>query len=103
VHQGGAGTTAQVLRAGKPMIVVPYSHDQPDNAMRVGRLGVARTIPRGKYRAPRIAPELGLLFSAKSYRESAARAAAVVAAEDGVATACAGLEELLGGRRQRPA
>lgn len=34
IHQGGIGTTAQALRAAKPMIVVPYSHDQPDNARR---------------------------------------------------------------------
>ncbi|HLI03740.1 MAG TPA: glycosyltransferase, partial [Terracidiphilus sp.] len=35
VHQGGVGTTAQCLRAGKPMIVMPFSHDQPDNARRM--------------------------------------------------------------------
>ncbi|HZD48491.1 MAG TPA: glycosyltransferase, partial [Silvibacterium sp.] len=29
IHQGGVGTTAQVLRAGKPMLLMPYSHDQP--------------------------------------------------------------------------
>jgi UDP:flavonoid glycosyltransferase YjiC (YdhE family) len=30
VHQGGIGTTAQALRAGRPMLIVPFSHDQPD-------------------------------------------------------------------------
>src|ERR1019366_84847 len=49
IHQGGVGTTAQALRSGKPMIVVPWSHDQPDNAMRVRKLGVAPVIPRSKY------------------------------------------------------
>ena len=38
VHQGGVGTTAQCLRAGKPMLIMPYSHDQPDNARRMRRL-----------------------------------------------------------------
>src|SRR5439155_21778093 len=28
VHQGGVGTTGQALRAGRPMLVMPYSHDQ---------------------------------------------------------------------------
>ena len=51
VHQGGVGTTAQVLRAGKPMLIMPYSHDQPDNARRVRRLGVAKVIQRDRYRA----------------------------------------------------
>ena len=35
VHQGGVGTTAQCLRAGRPMLIMPYSHDQPDNARRM--------------------------------------------------------------------
>ena len=45
VHQGGIGTTTQALRAGCPTLVMPYSHDQPDNAARVERLGTSRTIP----------------------------------------------------------
>ena len=39
VHQGGIGTTAQALKAGRPMIVVPWAHDQPDNAERCRKLG----------------------------------------------------------------
>ncbi len=35
VHQGGIGTTAQALRAGRPMLVVPFGQDQPDNARAV--------------------------------------------------------------------
>ena len=46
VHQGGVGTTAQCLRAGRPMLIMPYSHDQPDNARRMRRLGVARLLGR---------------------------------------------------------
>ena len=42
VHHGGIGTLGQALRAGRPMLVVPWSHDQPDNASRVARLGVGR-------------------------------------------------------------
>ncbi|HEX5443025.1 MAG TPA: glycosyltransferase, partial [Pirellulales bacterium] len=40
VHQGGVGTTGQAMRAGRPMLVVPWSHDQYDNAERVRRLGM---------------------------------------------------------------
>lgn len=39
VHHGGIGTTGRALRAGIPQVVVPHSHDQPDNAMRVRHLG----------------------------------------------------------------
>jgi len=40
VHHGGIGTTAQAIAAGIPQLVVPSTHDQPDNAVRVRRLGV---------------------------------------------------------------
>ena len=94
VHQGGIGTTAQALRSGKPMIVVPYSHDQPDNARRVERLGLARVIPRTKYRANRIARELGQLLT-DSYSAAAVKIASDMAQEQGVAASCDGLETLL--------
>ena len=48
VHQGGVGTTAQCLRAGKPMLIMPYSHDQPDNARRMRRLKVAQARSSGR-------------------------------------------------------
>ena len=41
VHQGGIGTLGQALRAGRPMLVVPFAFDQHDNALRADRLGVA--------------------------------------------------------------
>ncbi len=99
VHQGGVGTTAQALRAGRPMIVVPYSHDQPDNGARVRRLGAGRVIPRGKYRAERVAKELNILLADNACAEAATQAARKMAHENGVQTACEGLEALI---LQRP-
>lgn len=95
VHQGGSGTTAQALASGRPMLVVPWSHDQPDNARRVVRLGVARTIPRHKYRAARLTSDLRMLLSDPTYGEAANRTAAEMAKEDGVRAACDGLEAAL--------
>lgn len=46
IHQCGAGTTGEALRAGVPQVCVPFAHDQPDNAYRLERLGVARVVPR---------------------------------------------------------
>jgi rhamnosyltransferase subunit B len=46
IHPGGMGTTAQALRAGVPSVVVPFSHDQPDNAHRLNKLGVSLTLGR---------------------------------------------------------
>ena len=39
MHSGGIGTTAHALRAGVPQVIVPFSHDQFDNADRIARLG----------------------------------------------------------------
>ena len=96
VHQGGIGTTAQALRAGKPMLVVPYSHDQPDNAARVAQLGAGRMVRRAEYRAARVARELRAILSDPRYAEAARRVQqADMAQEDGVAAACRGLEALI--------
>lgn len=95
VHQGGVGTTGQALRAGVPSLVVPFNHDQPDNAYRVSRLGVARTIPRKKYRAATVARELDILLSDESYADKAAAVGRQVQNEDGARTAVDEIEKLL--------
>jgi rhamnosyltransferase subunit B len=46
VHAGGIGTCAEALRAGIPSLVIPFSFDQPDNATRMRKLGVAEVLPR---------------------------------------------------------
>ena len=72
VHQGGVGTTAQALRAGVPHLIMPYGHDQPDNAARCSRAGVAETIGRDEYTAERAAGRLKNLLSEPGYRTNAA-------------------------------
>jgi len=94
VHQGGIGTVGQALAAGRPMLVVPFSHDQPDNAARLVRLGVARILRRDRYTAPRAAGALRALL-ASSATERAAAAGAQVRQEDGLATACGAIERSL--------
>ncbi len=44
VHHGGIGTTAQALKAGIPQLIMPLAFDQPDNAQRLERLGVAKSL-----------------------------------------------------------
>jgi len=95
VHQGGIGTVGQALAAGRPMLVVPFSHDQPDNAARLVRLGVARTLGRNRYRAAPAAAELRQLLSDPRYAERAAQAGEHVRRETGLETACAAIERLL--------
>ena len=96
VHQGGIGTTAQALRSGHPMLVVPHAHDQPDNAFRVTNLGVARTLFPRRYKADRVARELERLLVDGHYAEQSAAIAVQVKREGGADGAAEAIEELIG-------
>lgn len=95
VHQGGVGTTGQVLRAGVPHVIMPYGHDQPDNAARCRRAGVAEIVRRGNYTADTAAKTIDRILADSSYRTKARELAAVVAAEGGTAAACDRIEKVL--------
>ena len=88
VHQGGAGTTGQAMRAGCPQIIVPFSHDQPDNASRIVRGGMGRTIMRRFYRSRRVARELNRILTDPAILARAADVGRYMQSEDGVANAC---------------
>jgi len=95
IHQGGVGTTAQCLRAGKPMLIMPYSHDQPDNARRMRRLKVARVLQKRYFTSLRVAKKLRGLLEKPLYARRAEQIARRMRGENGVATACDALEELV--------
>ena len=95
VHQGGVGTTGQAMRSGCPMLVIPYALDQPDNAARVERLGIARVITRAAYSAQRAAEELNRLLTAERYEIRARTVGDRIMQEDGAVTASAHLESIL--------
>lgn len=95
IHQGGIGTTAQALRAGCPTLIVPYSHDQPDNAARVQRLGTSRTIKRENYSAKLVAKELSQLVTNPDYQTKAKSIAQKIKAERGVSVASDAIERQL--------
>jgi UDP:flavonoid glycosyltransferase YjiC (YdhE family) len=94
VHQGGVGTTAQAMQAGRPMLVMPYSHDQPDNARRMRRLGVAGVIRRQDYTAERAARRIRRLLGHPRFAKRAAEVGERLRRENGLARACDALEAL---------
>jgi UDP:flavonoid glycosyltransferase YjiC (YdhE family) len=95
VHQAGVGTTGQVLRAGVPHLIMPYAHDQPDNAARCRRLGVSETIRRDDYNADRAATVLEKILKAERYRAAAQKAKDVIESETGTEGACDEIESML--------
>lgn len=73
VHQGGIGTCAEALRAGIPSLVVPFGFDQPDNAERLRRLGVAEVLPRNRINPATLSKKLQQLIESPDYIQRAKR------------------------------
>ncbi len=95
VHQAGVGTTGQVLRAGVPHVIVPFSHDQPDNAARCKRAGVAEVIYRTEYNSLTAVDAISKVLGDDSYCSKASELKSIVGGEDGSRTACDAIEGVL--------
>jgi len=63
VHHGGIGTTAKAIAAGIPQLIIPRSHDQPDNAHRVARLGLGLRVRYQDLDRPALANALRQLLN----------------------------------------
>nr|BAC57027.1 glycosyltransferase [Micromonospora griseorubida] len=89
VHHGGFGTTAEVVRAGRPHVVVPVFADHPFWARRLTEIGVAA--PAVDFRT--LTREALVASTVKAVREDslgarAARLGEAVRRERGVENAC---------------
>lgn len=62
VHHGGIGTMSQALAAGLPQLIMPFAHDQPDNADRLKRLGLGDYLYASDFYAKEIAKKLESLL-----------------------------------------
>jgi len=98
VHQGGIGTTAQALRSGHPSLVVPFSHDQPDNGARVAALGAGLVLARARLQTNTMRRALARLLGEPSFRAAASRVGEQIRAEDGAGTAATVIEQGLRAR-----
>ncbi len=96
IHQAGIGTLSQALRAGRPQLVTPVWFDQPDNAQRAARLGVARGLPFRRVTAARLVRQLGPLLSQPGYASAARDLAQQLKTHDGAAVAAAHISAVLG-------
>ncbi|MBO2452893.1 glycosyltransferase family 1 protein [Actinomadura barringtoniae] len=98
VHHGGAGTTAAGLRAGVPSVITPFFGDQPYWGERVTALGAGpKPVPFASMTVPRLARAVRQAVGSQDIAERAAEVGRRISAEDGVAKACALLEDLRNG------
>jgi UDP:flavonoid glycosyltransferase YjiC (YdhE family) len=95
VHHGGIGTSAQALRAGRPQLVVPHLVDQPDNAHRMARLGVALALDLERFHSTNIVAALQQLERDPTYAERATAIAERVRREDGAQAAAQFIIEVI--------
>lgn len=98
VCSAGIGTIAQVMRSGVPALVVPFTFDQPDNAARLARLGMSRTIERARFRHAPVAEHLLKLTTDKTYATRAAEISRATKLENGQSRACDLIEDFLRAR-----
>ncbi len=93
VHHGGAGTTAEALRAGVPSVVVPAVPDQAFWGWRVAALGVGPApIPPKRLTAERLSAAIVQAATDPGMRRRCRLLAAKISAEDGVARAVEAFE-----------
>ncbi len=94
VHHGGIGTTAQGMAAGTPQLVVPRAHDQPDNALRIRRLGVGDFVLPRAFTRGRAVSRLTALMSSPDVAGRCRRLAAELDGKKALARTCDLLEGL---------
>ena len=69
------------------------AHDQPDNAVRLQRLGVGRTLKPAAYRGPAVARELEPLLSSLEVAVSCRAVAEKLRGSDAVERTCDLIEQ----------
>lgn len=88
VHHGGAGTTAEGLRAGVPTVIVPFVFDQPFWGARVKALGLGPDpIPQKNLTADRLAYAIRIAVTDPSMRQRANSCGEAIRAENGIGNA----------------
>lgn len=93
VHHGGAGTTGEGLRAGKPTVICPFMADQPFWGRLVYEQGVGPLpIPQRAFTAERLAAAISSAVHDTAMQQCAAALGARIRGEDGVGTATAIIE-----------
>ncbi|ARV46680.1 glycosyltransferase [Bacillus inaquosorum] len=96
IHHGGAGTTAAALKAGKPMVICPFSGDQPFWARKTRDIGVAAApLKERDMTVAAFVSRINELISNNTYSQRASEAASLIDKEDGVRHTADFIEEKL--------
>lgn len=83
---------SQAFAAGVPQVIMPMGFDQFDNAARVERLGVGRSLPPRRFRGPALAEMIRGLLADPSVATLCHAVATRLADDDGLGQACTAIE-----------
>lgn len=98
VHHGGAGTTAEGLRAGVPNVIVPFVFDQPFWGARVKAMGLGPDpVPQKRLTAKRLADAIRIAVSDSGMKQRANACGVAIRAEHGVENAVRIIHQYFGG------
>jgi MGT family glycosyltransferase len=99
VSHGGSGSVIGALAHGRPSVLIPMGADQPMNAARCVRLGVARVLDPSGATPEGVGAAVSAVLADPSYRQAAERIRNEFAALPGPAHALRLLERLAAGKR----
>jgi rhamnosyltransferase subunit B len=102
VHAGGHGTTAAVVTAGLPSVVLPQIIDQRWHGERLEALGAGRLVVRWDRHPGAVEDALRAVLTDPAYATGAAALGAAVADEDGPGAAADAIEARLADPRPDP-
>ena len=91
IHHGGAGTTASVLSAGRPHIIIPHIADQDFWGSEMERLGVGIRLKKRRW-PEKLHSQVQRVLETSEYHERAIDVQSVLATEDGPGNAVKALE-----------
>ncbi|WP_421697656.1 glycosyltransferase [Ancylobacter sp.] len=94
VQHGGVGGCAEALRAGVPVLTIPFAFDQPDNAMRMSRMGVGVVLPHKKVTRESLARSLRAVLDDTALAARARAMAREIDPERDMAATVAAIETL---------
>ncbi len=95
VHHGGIGTMAQGFAAGIPQLLMPMAHDQPDNLLRLRRLGAGDGLPPEQFKAQAVADKLRVLLADEQVLARCQQLQRLIKSAQPLTTACELLEAAL--------
>jgi UDP:flavonoid glycosyltransferase YjiC (YdhE family) len=95
-HHGGIGTLARALGTGIPQLVIPFAHDQHDNAHRVRHLGLGDYLTPRWATFPRLTRVLGRLLGEAKYLDRAREYATRINPAVSLESACDLVEQMAG-------